>query len=221
MLLVNGAGMESFLPVITGAFPDLPVVDASAGLPLLTEGDTVEIGEAEGSETANPHLWLDPERAACMAANLAEGLIRLNPGYEERIRTNLASFRERMLALRDTLRGGLQSVSSRRYIIFHEAFPYFADACGLNVLAVVNKEPEDDLSSSQLVRLLDLIHGEDSLPVILKSTETDRSVSVLTAETGLPVCELDPMTTGPENPSPDYYETVMLRNMQVLLSPAD
>ena len=31
-LLINGAGMESFLPVITGAYPDLPVIDATAGL---------------------------------------------------------------------------------------------------------------------------------------------------------------------------------------------
>ena len=29
VLLINGAGMEAFLPVVTGAYPDLPVVDAS------------------------------------------------------------------------------------------------------------------------------------------------------------------------------------------------
>ena len=36
-LLINGSGMEAFLPVITSAFPDLPVIDATAGLPFLSE----------------------------------------------------------------------------------------------------------------------------------------------------------------------------------------
>ena len=46
-LLINGSGMESFLPVITSAYPELPVIDATAGLPFLSESDIVEIGEAE------------------------------------------------------------------------------------------------------------------------------------------------------------------------------
>ena len=65
VLLINGAGMESFLPVITAAYPDLPVVDASEGILLLESDDDGEV---------NSHLWLDPQRAVGMAANLAEGL---------------------------------------------------------------------------------------------------------------------------------------------------
>ena len=55
-LLVNGAGMESFLPVVTGAYPDLPVIDATDGLPFIGESDIVEIGEAEEGEAVNSHL---------------------------------------------------------------------------------------------------------------------------------------------------------------------
>ena len=35
VFLINGAGMESFLPGVTDAFPDLPVVNASVGVDLL------------------------------------------------------------------------------------------------------------------------------------------------------------------------------------------
>jgi len=206
MLLINGAGMESFLPVITGAYPDLPVVDASAGIPLILN----EEGEP------NSHLWLDPQRAAGMAANLAEGMIRLMPQYEEQISSNLAAYRERLLEVDRQLRIGMENGAERQVIIFHEAFPYFAEACGVQVFAVVDKEPEDDLSSADLARILDRVRSEDPLPLIVKSTEEDRSVSVLVAETGAPVCELDPMVTGPDQPPPDYYETVMLRNGRLL-----
>ena len=152
-----------------------------------------------------------------MAANLAEGLIRLMPDREQQILQNLDQFRGRLLALDETLKEELGS-SQRKVIIFHEAFPYFAEACGLPVAAVVNKEPEDALPTAQLVRVAELIRSEADLPLVLKSLEEDPSVNTLVYETGVPVCELDPMTSGPEDPPLDYYETVMIRNMQVLKS---
>ena len=216
-LLINGAGMEAFLPVVTGAYPDLPVIDATAGLPFLRESGTVEIGEADEGETVNSHLWLDPQRAAGMAANLAEGLIRLLPDREQQILDNLESFRERLRALDETIRDETKDIG-RKVIIFHEAFPYFAEACGLTAAAVVNKEPEDTLPTAQLVRVAELIRSEPQMPLILKSAEEDPSVNTLVSETGIPVCALDPLTSGPADPPADYYEAVMLRNTEALLS---
>lgn len=205
-LLINGAGMESFLPVVTGAYPDLPVIDASAGIPVITN--------AEGE--VNAHLWLDPQRAIGMATNLAEGLIRLMPQYTDQITANLAVFTERLTAVDQTLRNNPESTGHRSVIILHEAFPYFADACALEVAAVVDKEPEEDLGTSELVRLVEFIRAQNPLPLIVRSEEEDRAVSVLAAETGAPVCGLDPITTGPANPPLDYYETIMIRNFRTL-----
>ena len=214
-LLINGSGMESFLPVITSAYPELPVIDATAGLPFLSESDIVEIGEAEKGEEVNSHLWLDPQRAAGMASNLADGLIRLFPDCEQQITENLNAYRDRLLALDETLREAL-SGTQRKVIIFHEAFPYFAEACGLPVAAVINKEPEDSLPTAQLVRVAELIKTGESMPLILKSAEEDPAVNTLVNETGVSVCELDPITSGPEDPPLDYYETVMIQNMKAL-----
>ncbi len=215
-LLVNGAGMEPFLPVITGAYPELPVIDATEGLPFLMESDIVEINaEGEEGESVNSHLWMDPQRAVGMAANLAEGLSGRFPDKAGKIAENLNQLRDRLLALDETLRDGLKD-SGRKVIIFHEAFPYFAEACGLQAAAIVNKEHDDDLPAASLSRILTLIGSEDVLPVIIKAAETDRSVEVLVNETGVPVCVLDPLTSGPDDPPSDYYETVMLRNMKLL-----
>ena len=210
VLLINGAGMESFLPVVTGAYPDLPVVDASKGILLLESDDDGE---------SNSHIWLDPQRAVGMAANLAEGLIQYLPEYSQQISNNLAAYRERLLAVDQTMHDQLMQVGDLpEVVIFHEAFPYFADACDLPVMLAVDKEPDEDLSTAQLAGILEIIRQSPSLPVIIKSKETDRSVDVLVSETGAPVCELDPVTTGPENPPLDYYETVMIQNLQTLLS---
>lgn len=207
-LLINGAGMESFLPVVLRDLPDLPVIDASSGIALL---------ETDEEDEFNSHIWLDPQNVIRMAANLAEGLISRFPSCEDRLRANLLSYQERIEGLRTAMRMELGEAALSDVLIFHEALPYFAQACDLPVLATVCKEPEDDLSASQLARILELIRSGGPLPVILKSTEPDRASEVLVAETGAPVCELDTLVSGPAAPPLDYYETVMLHNLETVL----
>ena len=217
LLLVNGAGMEAFLPEITRAFPDLPVAEASAGIELLGQGSAVEILEAEEEEGANAHLWLDPMRAVQMAENLAAALIRTLPEDEAVIAANLEDYRARMLTLDEKLRSGLADLPSRDIVTFHEAFPYFASAYGLNVVAVVNKEPGEVLTPSQMAQLVSEIRRLGNPPLFVEPQYTDLSAQTLSRETGSQVYSLDPVVTGPsENVPLDYYETVMLQNMATL-----
>ena len=217
VFLVNGAGMEAFLPEITRALPDLPVIEASEGIELLENGDAVEILEAE-EEEVNSHLWLDPSRAVCMAENLAAGLTRLMPEDEAVIAANLQDYRSRLEALDQQLREGLEDLPRRDIVTFHEAFPYFAAAYDLHVVAVVNKEPGEVLTPSQMAVLVREITRLGNPPLFVEPQYTDLSARTLSRETGSPVWSLDPMVTGPEEDVPlDYYETVMLQNMNTLI----
>ena len=220
VLLINGAGMESFLPVVLDAFPDLPVIDASAGVPMLIETEAVEIGEHDGEEEEeeeeNAHFWLDPARASAMAENLANGLIRVVPECTDQITANLQALQHRMMVLSDDLRIGLRDIPCRDIVIFHEALPYLAEACQLNTVAVVGKESDDALTASMLVDLIRLIDRCDPVPLVIKTKEIDPYMEVLFAETDVPFCELDPLTSGPDHPPLDYYDTVMRDNLRIL-----
>lgn len=217
--LINGAGMEAFLPEITRSLPDLPIVEASEGIELLENGSAVEILEAEEEGETNSHIWLDPLRAVRMAENLAAGLIRVLPGDEAIITANLADYRVRLEALDARLRQGLGDLSRKDIVTFHEAFPYFAAAYGLNVVAVVNKEPGEVLTPAQLGELVREIRLLGNPPLFVEPQYTDLSAQTLSSETGAPVYSLDPIVTGPEeNVPPDYYETVMLQNMNTLIT---
>ena len=215
--LVNGAGMEAFLPEISNALPDLPVIEAAEGIDLLGDFGAVEILEAE-EEGVNPHLWLDPSRAVRMAENLAAGLIRLMPDDEALITANLEDYRSRLESLDTRLREGLKNLSRRNIVTFHEAFPYFADAYDLRIVAVVNKEPGEVLTPSQMAILIREIRQLGNPPLFVEPQYTDLSAQTLSRETGSPVYSLDPMVTGPDADVPfDYYETVMLQNMNTLV----
>lgn len=216
-LLVNGAGMEAFLPEITRAMPDLPVIVASDGIDLLKNDCTVQIGDAE--EETNSHIWLDPKRAIQMAENLAEGLNGILPGAEDLIAANLAEYRARLLELDESIKKGLENLVSRDIVTFHEAFPYFASAYGLRVVTVVNKEPGETLSPAQMGQLILAIQDLGNPPLFVEPQYTDLSARTLANETGSKVFILDPVVTGPEEDVPlDYYEKIMLQNMDSLIS---
>lgn len=218
LFLVNGAGMEAFLPEITHALPNLPVVEASEGIDLLKQGDTVEILESEEEKEVNAHLWLDPSRAIRMAENLASGLLRLLPSDEATITANLEDFRSRLTVLDQQLHDGLKDLARRDIITFHEAFPYFAAAYDLNVVAVVNKEPGEVLTPTQLAELVREIKRLENPPLFVEPQYTDLSAQTLSRETGSSVWSLDPIVTGPEQDVPlDYYEIIMLQNMNTLI----
>ena len=215
--VVNGAGMEAFLPEIARALPHLPVIEASEGIDLLENGDAVEILESE-EEEVNSHLWLDPVRAVRMAENIAAGLVRLMPEDGPVISANLQDYRSRLETLDQQLREGLEDLPRRDIVTFHEAFPYFAAAYGLHVVAVVSKEPGEVLTPAQMSVLVREIIRLGNPPLFVEPQYTDLSAQTLSRETGSSVWSLDPMVTGPEENVPfDYYETVMLQNMETLI----
>lgn len=55
-------------------------------------------------------------------------------------------------------------------------------------------------------------------PLFVEPQYTDLSAQTLSRETGSSVYSLDPVVTGPEKDVPlDYYETIMLENMETLI----
>lgn len=220
VFLINGAGMESYLSGVFEAFPALPVVDASAGVALLEDcsGHDHDHGENDHDHTYNAHIWLDARNAILMVNNLAEGLIAAMPEHAEAIAANRSAYVLRLTALDEELRAALADVPHKDVITFHEAFPYFANAYGLNVVAVVNREPDDALSPRALAELCKTVAGLGAPPLFVEPQYEDMAAQTISRETGAPLYMLDPIVTGPETAIPlTLYEDVMRQNLAVLL----
>ena len=215
--LINGAGMESFLDRVFQAFPDLPVITAADGIPLLSDTGAEEVGDKDPSETVNAHVWLDAGNASKMVRNLSDGLVRIFPQHKAAIEANRDEYVSRLEKLDSELREGLKDLPHKDIVTFHDAFPYFAKAYGLNVVAVVRREPGEALSPAQLAKLTDTVRRLGTPPLFTEPQYEDLAAKTLAAETGAKVYQLDPAVTGPDADIPaDYYETVMRRNMETL-----
>lgn len=224
VLLVNGAGMESYLDDVLAEFPALPIVDASAGVELLPNeeaheehGDHDEHDEHDHG-AYNAHIWLSVGNAMRMVENLADGLITALPAQAENIARNRDEYLGRLKALDAELRETLAPYAGREIVTFHAAFAYFARDYGLTVLATMVEDPESSLSAGQMAELCAVIQQHGLPPLFVEPAYDLSAAQVLASETGARVYTLDPATTGPLDESAlARYEDAMRQNAQTLV----
>ncbi len=215
--LINGAGMEGYLDGVFEAFPALPVVDASRGVTLLEDCSAHDHDSHEHEHAYNAHIWLDAENAILMVTNLADGLMAALPHHADAIAANRDAYIARLAALDAELTAALATIPRKDIITFHEAFPYFAHAYGLNVAAVINRDPDDALSPRQLADLCKTVKALGAPPLFTEPQYEDKAATTISRETGAPIFTLDPIVTSPADAPLTYYEDVMRQNLAVLL----
>ena len=203
-LLINGAGMESFLPDVESQFPQLTVIDCSQGVELIEEADG----------TSNAHIWLAPQNAMQMARNIRDGLSSLLPEKAEQIAANTEAYLCRLAALDAELTEQIAALPSKTIVTFHEAFPYFARAYGLTVAAVVALEPDEPVSPRMLTGVIQAVRDAGNPPLFSEPQYESAALRTVAQETGAAVYELDPLVTGDGEKT--AYEDVMRKNLTVL-----
>lgn len=223
VLVANGGGMESFLEKVISQRPGLKVVEASRGIEFIEGVGGHGHGHGPGHEChghgdLNPHVWVSPELAIRQVKNIAEGLAEIDPGRAGAYRANAAMYVERLEALRKRMGAGLGSVRGKRVVTFHEAFPYFAREFGLEIAAVVQREPGTEPSPRELARTIDLVKASKVVAVFAEPQYPATGAEAIRRETGVRFGLLDPVVTGPESPGEarDAYLRAMEKNLVVL-----
>ena len=210
-LIINGAGMEdSFLPVIKSRFAGLTLVDCAQGVPLLSADEHADEDHGE----YNAHIWLDPHNAMQMVENIRSAMVELLPGQADRINANAAQYTQRLTDLDAELAAAISALPNKKIVTFHEAFPYFARAYGLDVVAVVTSDPDTPLSSRMLSDVIAAVKEAGNPPLFSEPLYGDTAVRTVARSTGAKVYELDPLVTG--DGALTAYEDVMRANLAVL-----
>lgn len=208
--IVCGAGMEPYLPDIRKQFSALPIIDCSQGIDLIVET------HEDGEEEANAHTWLDVQNAIQIIVTIAEEASSLFPNLAEQIHKNALAYTNQLNLLDEHLKEMLSPVSGNKIVTFHEAFPYFARAYGLEIAAVISEEHEETLSPSQLDQVIQAVRDADNPPLFTEPQYSADAAYAIAAETGAALYELDPLVSG--EMEPEAYEKGMLKNAQALLN---
>jgi zinc transport system substrate-binding protein len=203
VLVANGTGMESFLSKIAAQYPKLKVISLSDGLPLL-----------KGANGDNPHVWVSVSLAIEQVKSLARQLQEIDRPRSELYEKNAGVYVQKLVLLREKMQKELASYRGRKIITFHEAFPYFAREFGLEIAAVVEREPGSSPNAKELAETIDLIKKTGIRALFSEPQYPNVSAELIARETGAKVYVLDPAVTGPDEY--DAYIRIMEKNLKTL-----
>lgn len=185
LIVMNGLHLDEWLKdaMTDAAAADTPLVELAEGL------DGVELLPGEEPGEANPHLWMAVPNAIRYVDRIEAALKGADPDNAAAYASNATAYRDRLIALDASVRQRIDAipVASRKIVMYHDAFPYFAREYGLDVVGVAVDAPGQEPSAGEIAALIDAIKAagvkaifsEDQFPTALVdqiAAETDATV---------------------------------------------
>lgn len=205
ILVVNGAGMESFLDRVTMQFPGIKIVSLADGIPLIP---------GKGMAGPNPHVWVSITNAVSEVRRLAAEMARIDPAHAANYQDNAVEYTAKLESLSQQMHADLAQYKGMKIVTFHEAFPYFAREFGFDIAAVIEREPGSEPSARELAETIDIVKNTGVTTIFTEPQYPSGSANVISRETSARVFILDPAVSGEE--SDDAYLDIMRKNLEVL-----
>ena len=206
VVVINGVGLEDFMDDALSA-TDAVVVDASKAIPLLELPD--------GSQ--DPHIWMDPDRAAMMVQNITDGLKKIDPDHATEYQDNADVALDTLAACASAGRKALDDLSCRELITFHDGFGYFADSFDLTILRSIEEEEGSEASAKTINEVVDLIESHDLPAIFVEVNGSDATAQAIARETGVEVDTLSMIMSG-TGQGLEPYLTVLNQNIETVLA---
>lgn len=171
VVFVNGLKLED--PTLEMAEANMrdDAVLVELGTVALPEEDYIydfSFPEEEGKP--NPHLWTDPGYTIEYADIVRETLTERDPECADQFQANFDSFAAQVNELGDAVREDQQTVpeGQLKLVTYHDAYAYFADDYGWEVVGALQPSDFADPTPSEVVTLIEQINAE-GVPTIFGS----------------------------------------------------
>jgi ABC-type Zn uptake system ZnuABC Zn-binding protein ZnuA len=181
--------------------PILRLAEDLPGVAYVTDEDT---------NGTNPHLWLDAGNADRYVQRLTEVLAQAHPAHAAELREGGGAYSARLQELDRWVREQVATIppESRKLVSFHEAFPYFAQAYGLEIVGSVVGVPGQDPSAGEVAALVDAIKASGAKAVFTEAGFNPELAQAIAADAGV-VVESDLYNDSLGDPPVDTYEGLM------------
>lgn len=209
VIVKNGVGLEKwFDDTIVSAQPRGAIIDASAGV-ALREGD--------------PHIWQSPTNVAIMVANIERALEEASPGAAPLFRSNLADYRAELSKLDDEDRAALATLTSKKLVTNHDAFGYYIDHYGLELVGSIipSFDTSAELSAKDIEHIVERIKATGTKAVFSESSLPPKTAAAIAREAGVAVVAGDDAlygdSLGPAGSDGDTYLKMLAHNTRVIV----
>jgi len=193
-----GDGFEkAWLPKFHNANPKMLIVDSIKGIEKIAMAEHHHEGEKAGAhqdheeESLDPHVWLDPILVKTQAKNIYDALVTLYPAQTAEFTKNYEAFIVSIDALDASIQKTLSDIKSRKFIVFHPSFGYFAKRYNLEQIAieVSGKEPKP----SELATIIKEAKEENAKVVFVAPQFSQKSAVSIAKQINGKVVPIDPL----------------------------
>ena len=118
----------------------------------------------------NPHLWTDPTLVKVYADIIRDNMVALDPQGTDYYNANFDEFVVLVDDFDAAIRESFDTIpeDQRKLVTYHDAYAYFADTYGWNVIGAVQPADFGDPTPGDVVNLIDQIEAEQ-VPAIFGS----------------------------------------------------
>jgi zinc transport system substrate-binding protein len=146
-----------------------------------------------GPEAVDPHVWLDFVNAVKMVETIRDGFIRKDPAGRKIYEKNAADYTERLLALDEQYRKGLQSCEKRILVNGgHFAFAYMAKRYGFRYVSVYGISPDSEPTAATLAGITKILREYGLRYLFDEELINPKVAQMLSKEAGVALLKLQP-----------------------------
>ncbi len=207
LIVISGAGLEEFMHDL---LHDKNVIDSSIGIDLIECADNHDHDHGHHHHEADSHIWLSPENARSMAANICSGLSLQYPEYADIFDENLNLLLQALDNLQSYADEQLSDLKCRELITFHEGFAYLARSFDLTILEAVEEESGSEASAAELKHLITVVRHHNLPAIFTEALGSTSAARIIADETGIAVYTLDMAMHG------ESYFDAMYHNIDTL-----
>ena len=185
LVVMNGLGLDDWLmKTIRSVATQAPVVQLAVDLP----GAQYAAGE-DAAGPANPHLWLDVAYGQAYVDRIASALAAADPAHAATYDAQGKAYRSHLGDLDTQVKQQVATIpaANRRFVAFHDAFPYYAKAYGLEIVGVAVEAPGQDPSAAYTAQLIDAIRAARVKAIFSEAQFPPKLVQQLAQQTGATV----------------------------------
>ncbi|WP_343039243.1 metal ABC transporter solute-binding protein, Zn/Mn family [Sodalinema gerasimenkoae] len=148
--------------------------------------------EEDGEIEPDPHVWGDVRHAITMTNHIRDVLSEESPPHDSIFLQNAAMFTAELENLDEWVREQIATIpeNNRLLVTTHDAFQYYANAYGLEVLGtLIGISTEEQPSAQTLRQLVDEVR-ESGVPVIFAETTINpQLINTVAEEAGVELAE--------------------------------
>ncbi len=139
------------------------------------------IGSEDYEGRFDPHLWMNPNLWSRVVVAVRDAMIEMHPDGAETFAANADAYLDGLneLARYTTEVLSTVPVESRVVLSSHDAFNYFGNAYGFEVVGIQGISTESEAGLQRIAELVDLLVDRDIRAVFVETSVSDRNIRAL------------------------------------------